>query len=403
METTAIFNLLAEDKTVISYRKSFARLTGDPLAALLLQEIIYFWHLKERKPFYKFRAPCHNPLYKEGDAWTEELEWSVSKFDHALKIIGTKIRHGESKKTVLATDMPQRAAGESNAQFLARLTDALACMVIYWTDSNHVTWYQVNESLLAKFINRIYLDKFYGARYLENSILGDILKLRHQESSIKKRNPNSVDSSEDSSEDSTEEKILSPASADADGAKKWWQGIQPIMPPAQGYLTALRVQPFLAALLPAIELELKIEEQATIIQEKRKEELNAMFDAIKAGWGIDKGGWVGKLRKMLLGECEPTDGEWHANQIEPGMTAREVERFVEWYREETDEGVRLPEKPEGIQKWVYRFREEINVEADEAQNKKPVREEDPNDPFVPMPAHLAARYKRMFALPEGVQ
>lgn len=158
--------LIAEDKQVISYRPRFAALTDNALAAILLQQMIYWWKQVEGRPFYKFRAPCQHKLYLSGQSWTEELEWSVHEFDSALKVIGTKITHGVSKQSILSAKLPERAVKESVTTFRARLTAALKCMVLYWTDASRVTWYLPNADLLGKCISRIYLDKSYGLRYL---------------------------------------------------------------------------------------------------------------------------------------------------------------------------------------------------------------------------------------------
>lgn len=169
-EHAAVFlALLSEDKLVISYRPRFAALTDSALSAILLQQIIHWWKVKERQPFYKFRSPCKHTRYQDGQSWCEELEWNKYEFDNALKVIATKITTGVKKQDVLDTDMPERRQDESEPEFATRLAAALKSIVIYWTDSNRITWYQVNENLLGKFVGRIYLDKSYGLRYLEKS------------------------------------------------------------------------------------------------------------------------------------------------------------------------------------------------------------------------------------------
>lgn len=183
MESSMLLKLLAEDRYVISYRPSFARLTGDPLAAILLQQIIIHWEQKGQRPFYKFRQPCNHSLYKPRDSWTEELEWGVKMVDTALRHIATKIKRGESKTELRNTDVPQRREGESDAEFLGRLQAAVRRLVLYWTDSNRVTWYEVNGELLAKFLSGIYLDNSCNINYLKNAVAGDILKRRVEEKS----------------------------------------------------------------------------------------------------------------------------------------------------------------------------------------------------------------------------
>jgi len=117
----------------IPYRVEYNWLTGSVEGSILLQQIYYWWIKKERKPFYKFRKPCHHPFYRAGDSWTEELGFTTYKFDKALKTIATKITKGTSK-----TEAFKKSP------------------IIYWTDKDRLTWYQVNESLLSRLINCVY-------------------------------------------------------------------------------------------------------------------------------------------------------------------------------------------------------------------------------------------------------
>lgn len=178
MDETVYLELLAEDKRSIAYRPRFASLTNSALSAILLQQIIYWWKIKEKQPFFKFREPSNHNSYKPDDSWCEELCWNAYEFDTALKVIATKITKGVKKSDVLGGDVPIRKDDESDQDFYIRLEAALKRCVLYWTDSHRVTWYQVNEQILGKFVNRIYLDKFYGLRNLKYSILSDTRKNR---------------------------------------------------------------------------------------------------------------------------------------------------------------------------------------------------------------------------------
>lgn len=175
-------NLLGDDTDVIGYRKRFAVLTGSVTSAILLGRVLYWAKLKSFKPFYKFRQPCKHDLYKAGDSWIEDLEFTAAEFDNALKVIGTKIRKGISRKEVEAMAFPERGLAEDDASYFQRYREALRYVVVYWTDNAHVTWYQVNGDLLDKFINSIYLENSSGLKHLRRSVFADILEKRKVDS-----------------------------------------------------------------------------------------------------------------------------------------------------------------------------------------------------------------------------
>lgn len=134
-----IFGLLADDRDIVTYRKKLNKITGSVTATILLQQLIYWAKKSNGKPFYKFRKECKHAHYKPGDSWTEELGFTLSEFDTALSKIGTKITKGVSK-------------------FDALKGETAKSLVIYWTDSNRMTWYLLNTELLGKLTIPIYLE-----------------------------------------------------------------------------------------------------------------------------------------------------------------------------------------------------------------------------------------------------
>ena len=171
--------LMGDDRTDrVEYRRKFAALTGSVTAAILLNRIIEWAKLKGYEPFYKFREPCKHDRYKSGDSWVEDLEFTPAEFDNAIKVIGTKLKSGMKRADVEAVDYPIRAEGEGDADYLKRFQFALQHLVIYWTDNNRVTWYELNSDLLDKFTNSIYLDSCSSVKYLRASVYGVILKAR---------------------------------------------------------------------------------------------------------------------------------------------------------------------------------------------------------------------------------
>jgi hypothetical protein len=151
---------------VLVLRPEYQRLLGSRTAALLLNQIQFLYtSVNKRKPFYKFKLPCASPAYKTGDSWCETLGFSRAEFDAALSKIGTKIRRGVSRKLLEQTRVPVRAADESDDAYAARFQTALKCLVLYWTDSQRRTWYQLNERLLDAFLHLLYLDKATSPRF----------------------------------------------------------------------------------------------------------------------------------------------------------------------------------------------------------------------------------------------
>jgi len=142
----SVINLLAEDQSLILYRKSLRQITGSVTSAILLSQMLYWFGKSGNKPFYKFRKPCAHEDYREGDSWTEELEFSEGEFDYALKKIGTKITKGMSK---IAAFEKEDATG----------------LIIYWTDASRKTWYMVNANLLSNQV----LASRSNADYLDSS------------------------------------------------------------------------------------------------------------------------------------------------------------------------------------------------------------------------------------------
>ena len=123
----------------IPYRPSWRRAIGSVSACILWQQILFRATPINFRPFYKFRAPCEHRLYKPGDSWTEELCFSGKEFDTALDQIATKITTGMDKATELEK------------------IDT-AHLVLYWTDANRVTWYQVSPKAFAEWKRIVYLN-----------------------------------------------------------------------------------------------------------------------------------------------------------------------------------------------------------------------------------------------------
>lgn len=123
-------NILAEDSRSIPYRPAFNNYTKSVTASILLQQIFYRWFHNNKKPFYKFAAPCNHELYKDGDSWQEELNISPKAFRTALSKIAFK-KNSESK---INNDFP----------------------VEYWITPDRKTYFQINEIVFNKLLGVLY-------------------------------------------------------------------------------------------------------------------------------------------------------------------------------------------------------------------------------------------------------
>lgn len=130
------FGIVADQK-FIPYRPKLNAITGDLRATIFLQQVMWRWFQNNREPFYKFSAPCAHPLHREGDSWQEELGFSRRDFDNARDAVATKITGGISKKAVMRLAQVQT-------------------MVVYWTDNERLTWYEVNEDAVMDQFTKVY-------------------------------------------------------------------------------------------------------------------------------------------------------------------------------------------------------------------------------------------------------
>src|SRR5690606_25392508 len=86
---------------VIPYRPILYALTGDVPSAILLSQILHYWHVMGCKTFWKFQVPSSHPRYRPGDSWTEELGFSQRVFSRALQRIATRKRYREIDDVLL--------------------------------------------------------------------------------------------------------------------------------------------------------------------------------------------------------------------------------------------------------------------------------------------------------------
>ncbi|OCR86681.1 hypothetical protein CFT13S00388_07965 [Campylobacter fetus subsp. testudinum] len=116
-----MYKIIANDSNIIPYRKELNAITGGVLESIFLSQFLY-WYEKNGGEFYKFREPCSHSLYKQGDSWCEELEFSVKQIDRIIKSL--------KEKNIITTR----------------------------TDINRITYYDVNLEQLNNLLNGIYVN-----------------------------------------------------------------------------------------------------------------------------------------------------------------------------------------------------------------------------------------------------
>ena len=88
-----IFSLIAEDNELIVLRKSIISICDNSMvASAILSKAIYYAQISkfEKKQFFKFKEPCNDKSYTDGNSWCEMLGITVYKFDKAIKILKEK-------------------------------------------------------------------------------------------------------------------------------------------------------------------------------------------------------------------------------------------------------------------------------------------------------------------------
>lgn len=87
----SLLNILAHDKNVILYRPELNKITGNPLATILLSQIIYWSRKYGHEEFYK-NIFVSNKKAKENNqkSWSEELGFSRRQIETAFDALKRK-------------------------------------------------------------------------------------------------------------------------------------------------------------------------------------------------------------------------------------------------------------------------------------------------------------------------
>ena len=147
-----LFQLLkTQPCSVIPYRPVLKHLVGDVKAAILLQQIAFWFVGKGRKPFYKLVVPSkdeYHPLYHEGDSWGEELGFSEDEYRQALKKIATRVRKKELS-SVLSDTAPEFGLAPDGRNKHQTILLNRQHLVAYWREADNVLRFELNVQLLT--------------------------------------------------------------------------------------------------------------------------------------------------------------------------------------------------------------------------------------------------------------
>lgn len=129
---------------VIPYHPEYRKITGSVTAAILFEQLEYWFDRYNYNSFYKFLEPApEHPSYAPGDSWVEELGFSVEEFRTAFDKIGVRYN---SKTEFLK-------AQEEGRLFIKNGEEKLYCSFI--DKQKNVTYYVRNNELVDRLLDDI--------------------------------------------------------------------------------------------------------------------------------------------------------------------------------------------------------------------------------------------------------
>ncbi|ADL67854.1 hypothetical protein [Thermoanaerobacterium thermosaccharolyticum] len=129
---------------IIPYHPEYRKITGSVTAAILFEQLEYWFDKYGYNYFYKFLEPAPNHFsYKEGDSWIEELGFSIDEFRSAFDKIG--VRYGSRNEFLKAK--------EEGRLFIKNGEEKLYCSFI--DKQKNVTYYVRNNELVDMLLDEI--------------------------------------------------------------------------------------------------------------------------------------------------------------------------------------------------------------------------------------------------------
>jgi len=145
MNNDTALNVFAAGCKVIPYKPELLQVTNNSITGALLLTQIAYWDGVKGGKFYKFGtpSPTHNK-YVTGDSWFEELCFTQKMMTTALKSIGA-FKLGKKNKQKYSEEEYQEKINEA--------------VVVYYTDQDRVTWYELKHENMNKLLEGVYVQK----------------------------------------------------------------------------------------------------------------------------------------------------------------------------------------------------------------------------------------------------
>jgi hypothetical protein len=155
----AMSNMAAEDCRVILISPRLARHFGSASIAAFLTVALQEFKASKGEPFYKFNEPCGHELYREGDSWEEALGLSSRAVKTVLNKIGFKL--GPSTRSRIAAEITRVMGREASKEEIQQLFEKRRneALIVYYTDREHVTWYELRMQEVSKLLTAVYGNK----------------------------------------------------------------------------------------------------------------------------------------------------------------------------------------------------------------------------------------------------
>lgn len=164
---------LAEINKAIPYIPVLRPYVGSIAACILMQQLDYWFSIKNGAPFYKFlvaqKGEKSHPAYKPGDSWCEELSISPDEFRSAFDKIGYRYKSFTEYKRAI------KRGNQFQGYYYASYHDKI----------KGLTWYLRNHDLVDALLFEIFTRRLEKSIYVNNPIPSTYINEVHSRKSEK--------------------------------------------------------------------------------------------------------------------------------------------------------------------------------------------------------------------------